>query len=141
MSQGKLLIIDDEEIIIEGFKIKLETAGYEVKTALSGKEAIELAEGENFDIVYVDLVIPDMSGVEICGRIKKISPRTQIILITGLPADVIHEFRVTDEVLESEINAFLQTHNYPPLLQWRSYGNGDYEYHQYDKMWGYIEIR
>ena len=93
MTRGRILIIDDEEIIIEGFRMKLEAAGYEVVTVLSGKEGIEIAENEIFDIVYVDLVIPDMRGVEICKRIKKISPKTAVILISDLPANIMDELQ------------------------------------------------
>ena len=99
MTRSRVLVIDDEEIITEGFRMKLEAAGYDVMTALSGKEGLEIAGSENFDIIYVDLVVPDMNGVEICKGLKKILPKTEVTLISGLPANIIDEFQ--DAFLEA----------------------------------------
>ncbi len=88
MERGRILVIDDEEIALVAFERELESAGYEVKTALSGKDALEIAKDGNFDIVYTDLVMPGMDGIEVCRKIKKISPATEIVLVSGYPVEV-----------------------------------------------------
>lgn len=88
MAKGKILIIDDEKIFLEAHREEIEEAGHEVKIALSGKEAIALARKEKFNIVFVDLVMPEMNGVEVCKEIKKISPKTEVTLISGHPEEI-----------------------------------------------------
>ena len=83
MAKGKILIVDDEEIVLIAFQRELERAGYEAQTAPGGKEALELVKNGAFDIVYTDLVMPGMNGVELCKEIRKVSPRTRVILISG----------------------------------------------------------
>lgn len=88
MEKGKVLIVDDEEIFLVATQRELEAAGHDVKIALSGKKAIEIAKSGKFDIVYTDLVMPEMNGVELCKEIKKISPKTEVILISGHPNEI-----------------------------------------------------
>jgi CheY-like chemotaxis protein len=88
VSQGKILIVDDEELVGMFFKRVLQESGYEVKVAQSGREALELARKERFDIVYTDLVMPEMNGVEVCKQIKKLNPKTEVIMISGHPAQI-----------------------------------------------------
>ncbi len=88
MRKGRILIIDDEEIVLAAFERELEAAGYEVRTSLSGQEALKAAEKEVFDIVYTDLVMPGMDGTEICRKIKKVSPATEVILVSGYTTEV-----------------------------------------------------
>lgn len=88
MPKAKILFVDDEMLILKAFKRLFETNDYYVRVAISGTEAIELAKVEKFNIVYTDLVMPDVSGVEVCKEIKKISPDTQVVLISGHPAQL-----------------------------------------------------
>ena len=83
MEKARILIVDDEEIFVRSHKKELEQAGYEVKTALSGKEAVEIVKKESFDVVYVDLIMPEINGVEVCQEIKGIRPDTEVVLISG----------------------------------------------------------
>lgn len=94
MEKGKILVVDDERVALAAFGRELETAGHDVKSAASGKEAIEITQKENFDIVFTDLVMPDMNGVDVCKGIKEISPNTEVILITGHPSliEIYHVF-------------------------------------------------
>jgi len=85
MAGKKILVVDDSELICTTFEDELGEAGYQVVRALSGKEAIEKARKERFDLAYVDLVMPDMDGVETCKAIVEISPETKAILISGHP--------------------------------------------------------
>lgn len=84
----KVLIVDDEEIVVQGIKKGLEYTGFDVRTILGGKHAISLVAKEFFDIVLVDLVMPGMNGVETCKGIKKASPKTEILLISGFPTEI-----------------------------------------------------
>lgn len=88
MPKARILFVDDEKLILKAFKRLLENEGYYVQTALSGKEAIELAKSEGFDIVYTDLVMPDMNGVEVCKEVKSILPHAKVVLISGHPAQL-----------------------------------------------------
>ncbi len=83
-----ILIVDDEELILRGWHHTLDSAGYKVNTALSGKEAIELAKKEKPAVVITDLIMPEMDGVEICRRIKAIYPETEIVLVSGHPEEI-----------------------------------------------------
>ena len=86
--QIKVLIVDDEEIVIRGIKKGLEYSGFYIKTIIGGKDAISLVKKEFFDVVLVDLIMPGMNGVETCKGIKEISPKTQVLLLSGYPREV-----------------------------------------------------
>jgi len=88
MNKGKILVVDDERIILTAFQIELQDAGYEVKTAQSGKEAITLLFIERFDIVFTDLIMPEMNGTELCRQIKRIFPKTVVVFFSGNPYEV-----------------------------------------------------
>ncbi|KNF09908.1 alkaline phosphatase synthesis transcriptional regulatory protein PhoP [Gottschalkia purinilytica] len=85
MSYGKVLVVDDEEHIIELVKFNLENNGYEVISALDGKEAITKAKQENPDLIVLDLMLPIMDGVEVCKKIKndKETENISIIMLTA----------------------------------------------------------
>ena len=89
-SKGKvmILIVDDEELILMGWKYALESAGYNVRTALTGINAISIAQRERPDIVITDLIMPKMNGVEICRKIKEKSPGTEVVLVSGHPEEI-----------------------------------------------------
>lgn len=82
----KILIADDEELILLGWKKELESEGYEVRTALNGKEAVDAAAKEEPDIVITDLIMPEMNGVEVCRKIKEMYPDTEVLFVSGHPA-------------------------------------------------------
>lgn len=84
----RILIVDDEAVIAISWEYLLKEEGYEVKTALDGKEAIETLNDMKPDIVFTDLFMPEMDGIELCKRIKAIYPETEIVLISGNPHQV-----------------------------------------------------
>ncbi len=86
--KAKILLIDDTEVVVRGWQTVIESAGHSVKTATSGREAVEIAQAEKFDIVFTDLVMPGMDGVDVCKKIKAMSPETEIILISGYPEEI-----------------------------------------------------
>lgn len=83
MSKGRLLVIDDEEIIIKSCKRSLSPEGYIVDTALSGREGIELFKANHYDLVIVDLKMPEMNGIEVMRQIKELNPDQKIMIMTG----------------------------------------------------------
>jgi CheY-like chemotaxis protein len=88
MDKAKIILIDDEGIFLMAHKEELEDAGYAVSTALSGREGLLLMEGDHFQIAFVDLLMPGMNGVEVCREIKKISPATEVVLVSGYPYEL-----------------------------------------------------
>jgi len=79
----KILIIDDEEGNVRVLSMSLRSDGYDVVTAYSGEESLEVFHKESPDIVLTDLKMPGMSGLEVLKQIKTSSPETEVIIITG----------------------------------------------------------
>lgn len=78
----KILIVDDEMKIVEVVKSYLENSGYSVCEAYNGKEALDKFEKENPALIVLDLMLPDMTGEEICNTLRKKS-RVPIIMLTA----------------------------------------------------------
>lgn len=91
MAKGNILVVDDEQIVLTAFKIELEQEGYHVKTALSGKEALAMVIKEPFDIIFTDLVMPEMNGTQLCRQIKRLAPESEVVLFSGSPYEVALE--------------------------------------------------
>jgi len=79
----RILVVDDEMIVCESCKRILEEEGYEVDTALSGKEALEKMKENPYDIVITDLKMPEIDGMEVLRTFRKEYPDAIIIMITG----------------------------------------------------------
>jgi len=67
----KILIVDDEEDILTSIKMLVESMGYEAKTVSRGKKALETLKKEKFDLVLLDIFMPEMSGREVLEKIRK----------------------------------------------------------------------
>ena len=85
----KILIVDDEPDIIEILKYNLEKEGYDVKSANNGKKAVEKAKKYIPDIIILDVMMPEMDGIEACQELKKISKlsNTRIIFLSARGED------------------------------------------------------
>ncbi len=79
----RILVVDDEPLIRESLYEILRIEGYRVQMAQSGKEALELIAKTDFDVVLTDFKLPKMSGMDLLEVIKKESPLTEVIMITG----------------------------------------------------------
>ncbi|RJP74960.1 MAG: response regulator [Desulfobacteraceae bacterium] len=79
----KLLIIDDEKPTLSMFRLFLNALGYDVLTAENGLEGMELFKKEAPPIVLTDIKMPGIDGLAVLKQIKKISPETEVIVITG----------------------------------------------------------
>jgi DNA-binding NtrC family response regulator len=79
----QILLVEDEAPNREALALLLKKAGYEIQTAASGEEAFERLNKAAFDIVVTDLFLPGINGMEILKRVKKESPETHVLMITG----------------------------------------------------------
>jgi two-component system, NtrC family, response regulator AtoC len=79
----RVLIVDDERQLVEAFKKKLAKEGFEVFTALNGREAISIMEANEVDVGLFDIKLPDVDGVELLGRLREIQPTSEVIMLTG----------------------------------------------------------
>ena len=79
----KLLIVDDDKNIQRFYKEEFEEEGYEVIIADTGKDALELFEKENPDVVTLDILMPDIDGISLLRKMKEIRPKTPIIMSTA----------------------------------------------------------
>jgi DNA-binding NtrC family response regulator len=80
---ARILLIDDEQPSREALTLLLRGGGHQVAGAATGTEALALFRDERFDIVITDLMLPDMSGIDVLRTIKEETPHTEVILITG----------------------------------------------------------
>lgn len=93
----KILVIDDEPMIVESVSYNLKQEGYDVMTATDGETGLKLAETGNFDLILLDLMLPGMDGMEICRTIRKTS-EIPIIMLTAKEGEI-------DRVLGLELGA------------------------------------
>lgn len=84
--EGRILIVDDEPIVVKSCERILSPEGYSVDTALNGREAIEKLGKDGFDLVITDIKMPDMDGIELLKWIKNSKPDTGVVIITGYPS-------------------------------------------------------
>lgn len=82
----RILVVDDDESFVDTMKDILEVSGYIAETALSGEEAKEKVLQEYFHLALLDLKLPDISGIDLLKWVKKETPRTMVMMITGYAA-------------------------------------------------------
>ncbi|OBZ14255.1 DNA-binding response regulator [Bacillus sp. FJAT-27264] len=78
-----VLVIDDEERISRLLQLELSHEGYEVEIAHDGREGLELALGQSWDIIILDIMMPGLNGVEVLRRLRKADETTPVILVTA----------------------------------------------------------
>ncbi len=83
----KILVVDDEKLLVKGIKFNLENEGYEVGVGYDGAEAVELAQSGEYDLIVLDLMMPKLDGLEACLKIREFS-NVPIIMLTAKSADV-----------------------------------------------------
>ena len=82
-TKTQVLVIDDDAVVGRSFDRVLSGKGYEVSTALSGEEALDTMDNSEFDVVFTDIKMPGMDGLEVAERIKERCPWTPVVVITG----------------------------------------------------------
>ena len=83
----KILIVDDEELLVKGIRFNLQNDGYETITGKDGLEAVALAKEENPDLIILDVMMPNMDGLTACSHIREFSS-VPIILLTAKSDDM-----------------------------------------------------
>ena len=82
----KILVVDDEKLLVKGIKFNLENEGYEVQAAYDGETAVELARAEDFDLIILDWMMPGLSGSDACMQIREFSD-VPVIMLTARSED------------------------------------------------------
>ncbi len=93
----KILVVDDEKLLVKGIKFNLENEGYQVECAYDGAAAVELARSGGFDLIILDLMMPEIDGLEACMRIREFS-NVPVIMLTARSED-------TDKIIGFECGA------------------------------------
>ena len=93
----KILVVDDEKVLVKGIKFNLESEGYQVEAGYDGEEAVELARSGSFDLIILDLMMPKIDGLQACMRIREFS-NVPIIMLTARSED-------TDKIIGFECGA------------------------------------
>jgi len=82
----KILVVDDERVLVKGIKFNLESEGYQVEVGYDGQTAVDMARGGAFDLILLDLMMPKIDGLQACMRIREFS-NVPIIILTAKGED------------------------------------------------------
>ena len=105
----KILVVDDEKVLVKGIKFNLESEGYQVEAGYDGEEAVELARNGAFDLIILDLMMPKIDGLQACMRIREFSNVPVIMLIgfeCGADDYITKPFNILD--LKARVRALLR---------------------------------
>ena len=94
---AKILVVDDEQLLVKGIKFNLEHEGYQVETGFDGEHAVDLARNGNFDLIILDVMMPGIDGLQACMRIREFSD-VPVIMLTARSED-------TDKIIGFECGA------------------------------------
>lgn len=83
MSGWKVLLVDDEKDFVEPLSERMRFRGLNISTALSARQAVKMAEKEDYDVVVLDLKMPEIDGLETLRLLKRNNPDIHVILLTG----------------------------------------------------------
>lgn len=128
MGAEKIVLVDDEQDILNFISYNLKKEGYEVFTALSGKEAIAIAKKEKPDLIVIDVMMPEMDGIETCQEIRAID-ELKDTLITFLSARAEDYSQVAgfdagaDDYISKPIKPRLLVSKIKAILRRKSNGN------------------
>jgi DNA-binding NtrC family response regulator len=104
---AKILVMDDEGLVLESLESYLQQAGYEADTALTAREALELAREKAYDVALLDMKMPEMDGFQVASMLRQLRPELRVIIFTGYAS------------LESEARAaLLDLYEYLPKSNW-----------------------
>ena len=97
MKLSKILVVDDERVMVKGIKFNLENEGYQVDTGSDGEEAVDKARTGQFDLIILDLMMPKIDGLQACMKIREFS-NVPVIMLTAKGED-------TDKIIGFECGA------------------------------------
>ena len=84
---NRVLVVDDEKLIVKGIRFSLEQDGMEVECAYDGEEALEKARQNTYDIILLDIMLPKLTGLEVCQQIREFSS-VPIVMLTAKGEDM-----------------------------------------------------
>ncbi|MCM1264474.1 MAG: response regulator transcription factor [Butyrivibrio sp.] len=84
---NRVLVVDDEKLIVKGIRFSLEQDGMEVDCAYDGEEALEYARNNHYDMILLDVMLPKLTGFEVCQQIREFSS-TPIVMLTAKGEDM-----------------------------------------------------
>ena len=97
--KDKILIVEDDKAILMGLKDDLEFEGYKVYIALNGKEGLKKAIAQKFQLIILDILLPELNGFEVCKKLREAGKDTPILMITAAKTEEM------DKVLGLELGA------------------------------------
>lgn len=97
----KILLVEDEEVLREAFSIVLSTIPYESDTAADGSVAIKMCQNSNYDLIFLDLMMPSMNGVDFLEEFAKSHAKTKIIIMSNLATSNLLEKALNYDVCRS----------------------------------------
>ena len=86
MEEKRILIVDDDTIVLDTFKAILQSAGYIADTAETGRDALDKAEETYYNLALLDIRLPDMEGIELLTQMHRLAPKMMKIMVTGYPS-------------------------------------------------------
>lgn len=100
MRELNILVVDDDRDLAESMADYLALDGHRVDMAVTGQAGIKAAREKNYDLVLMDVVLPDINGVDSLRAIKKAKPSTRVLLISGYSADYLDSTEIDAEIFE-----------------------------------------
>ena len=110
---AKVLVVDDDRIVGQSFDRVLKEKGYEVNTAMDGEEALKKVGSDGYDLVFTDIKMPGMDGLEVAKRIKEMNPWLPVVVVTG--------YGTADNEARAEeigVSGFLRKPLSPDVIEW-----------------------
>ena len=92
MKEHNILVVDDNKDFADVFCDILKANNYKAESCYGGAQAVELTKGNTYDIMFLDIRMPDMDGIQTLREIKKLRPKTTVIMMTGYSVDeMVHQ--------------------------------------------------
>lgn len=104
--RGRILVVDDEESIGIGMSEILKDEGYEAAYVVTGRDAVSAVRENGYNLVFMDIIMPGMNGLDTFREIKKIRPGTKVVLFTGYFRDA--EDVILQGIKEGMIDEFIR---------------------------------
>ncbi len=92
-----ILVIDDDSNVRESFKLALENTGYDVDEAETGGKGLEKTMDRSYDLIYLDLKMPGMDGIETLGHLRKIAPHVPVYIVTAFHSEFLHRLKSIEQ--------------------------------------------
>ncbi len=93
----KVLIIDDDEAVRKSFDLALEDSGHQIDTAESGERGIDMQKKEGYDLIFLDLNMPGLNGIETSRKLRKLDTKVYVYIITAFSKEFMEELKALRE--------------------------------------------